>query len=399
MKILFLTNKAPYPLKDGGAIASMAMINSFSNAGHEVTVLSMNTRKHHITPWQIPVEITNKSIIHLVEVPAPITIKGAIINLLFSKLPYNAERFIDKKYSKKLELLLTTHAYDIIQLEGLYLVPYIPVIRKFSKGLISYRSHNIEHEIWERTAKNAKGIKKKYIQNLTRRIIEFEKNAINQYDLLVPITLKDANKLEQMGNTKPMKVVPAGIDLIVDSDHASVSEMNLFFIGSLDWVPNQEGLLWFIEECFPLILLRCPETILKVAGRNAPDWFIKRLIHPQIEFLGEIDDAAEFMEENSVMIVPLFSGSGMRVKIIEGMSHSKAIVTTPIGCEGIGAENGTTIFIAETPEDFSKYVISLLSDREMVISVGELASQFVYQHYNNNRLIEGLADFYQQYLK
>jgi len=253
MKILFLTNKVPFPPKDGGAIASMSMINSFARLGHETTVLAMNTRKHHVTPWEIPDEITNRTIMHLVEVPAPITLIGLFINFFFSKLPYNAERFIDKRYSRKLELLLTTHNYDVIQLEGLYLIPYVPIIRKYSKSLISYRSHNIEHEIWERTTENTSGIKKIYIRDLTHRILKFEKNAINQYDLLVPITAKDASKLEQMGNTKPMIVVPAGIDTDIKINHCPVPEMNLFFIGALDWVPNQEGLLWFIDKCFPLI--------------------------------------------------------------------------------------------------------------------------------------------------
>jgi len=399
MRILFLTNKVPYPPKDGGAIASLAMINSFARAGHETTVLAMNTRKHHITPFQIPEELSNQTIFHLVEVPAPITLKGAMFNFLFSSLPYNAERFIDRKYQKKLELLLKAHSYDVIQLEGLYLAPYIPLIRKLSNSLIVYRSHNIEHEIWERTTENTTGLKKLYLKKLTNRMVKFEKSAINQYDLLVPITLKDSAKLDEMGNKKPSLIVPAGIDMASSYSSDTTVETNLFFIGALDWTPNQEGLLWFIDNCFPLLLDRFPEVRFKIAGRNAPDWFAKRLSHPNIDFLGEIDDAAIFIKQNGVMIVPLFSGSGMRVKIIEGMSHAKPIVTTPIGCEGIDAVNGSTLFIANTPEEFSKYVISLLSDKEKMLSMGQNASRFVNQHYNNTILIAQLAEFYQQYLK
>jgi glycosyltransferase involved in cell wall biosynthesis len=399
MRILFLTNKVPYPPKDGGAIATLAMINSFARAGHETTVLAMNTMKHHITPFQIPEELTNQTIFHLVEVPAPISPQGAMFNFLFSSLPYNAERFIDRKYQKKLELLLKSHSYNVIQLEGLYLMPYIPIIRKFSKSLIVYRSHNIEHEIWERTAGNTVGLKKIYLKALTKRMVKFEKSAINQYDLLVPITIKDAAKLDEMGNKKPSHVVPAGIDMEPTVPMGTTVYKNLFFIGSLDWTPNQEGLLWFIDNCFPLVLDRFPDVRLKVAGRNAPEWFEKRLSHPNIDFIGEIDDAAIFIKQNGVMIVPLFSGSGMRVKIIEGMSHAKPIVTTSVGCEGIDAPNGSTLFIANTPEEFSKYVISLLSDKEKMVSMGQKASRFVYQHYNNTILIAQLAEFYQQYLK
>jgi hypothetical protein len=182
MKLLFLTNKPPYPPKDGGAIATLAMINAFARAGHETTVLAMNTRKHHVTPWDLS-PIDKSTILHLVEVPAQITAKGAIFNFFFSKLPYNAERFIDKKYQNKLLTLLETHSYDIIQIEGLYLLPYVPAIKEVTNSVIVYRSHNIEHEIWQRTTANAKGLRKIYLQHLTRRMMRFEHEVVNQYDL------------------------------------------------------------------------------------------------------------------------------------------------------------------------------------------------------------------------
>ena len=103
MKILFLTNKVPYPPKDGGSIATFSLIKAFSNAGHAVTVMAMNTRKHHITPFDIPKQISSQIIFHLIEVPARVTLKGTIKNFLFSKLPYNAERFIDDNYRHKLD--------------------------------------------------------------------------------------------------------------------------------------------------------------------------------------------------------------------------------------------------------------------------------------------------------
>lgn len=399
MKILFLSNKVPFPPKDGGSIATLAMINSFARAGHETTVLAMNTRKHHITPFEIPEEITSRTIIHLVEVPAKISFIGAMKNFLFSTFPYNAERFIDQKYKDKLELLLTNHEYDIIQLEGLYLIPYIPIIRKSSKSKIVYRSHNIEHEIWERIASNAKGIKKLYLKNLSNRLLAFEKSAIDQYDLLVPITGRDENQLNLLGNSKPSLAIPAGVDLSAKESVPIDFEMNLFSIGALDWAPNQEGLIWFLEKCFPSIIEKFPDVRFKIAGRNAPGWIVEKLSHSQIDYLGEIDDATVFIRQNGIMVVPLLSGSGMRVKIIEGMSNSKPIVTTPVGCEGINCENGKHIFIADNPEEFSKYIISLLEDKELMLKIGKKASEFVFLNYDNQILNEKLVAFYNQYIQ
>jgi polysaccharide biosynthesis protein PslH len=399
MKILFLTNKAPYPPKDGGSIASLAMINSFARAGHETTVLAMNTRKHHITPFEIPNEITSRTIIHLIEVPAPISVLGALKNFLFSSLPYNAERFINQNYRRNLELLLKSHEYDVIQLEGLYLIPYIPTIRKLCKSKIVYRSHNIEHEIWQRVTSHAKGIRKIYLEILSKRLLAFEKSAINQYDLLVPITLRDEHLLNQLGNIKPSLVIPAGVDISTQIDAHANFEMNLFSIGALDWAPNQEGLEWFLEMCFPSILEKFPDIRFKVAGRNAPDWLIEKLKRPRIDFMGEIEDAALFIRQNGIMIVPLLSGSGMRVKIIEGMSNSKAIVTTSVGCEGIAAENGKHIFIADDPAEFSKYVITLLVNKDFMLGTGRKAAEFVFQNYDNRELNRKLAAFYNEHLQ
>jgi polysaccharide biosynthesis protein PslH len=399
MKILFLTNKVPYPPKDGGSIATFSMIKAFANAGHAVTVVSMNTRKHHITPFEIPKQISSQIIFHLIEVPALVTIKGTLQNFLFSKLPYNAERFIDENYRHKLELLLSTHQYDIIQMEGLYLLPYFNTIRKCSSAKIVYRSHNIEHEIWERTASQAKGIKKIYLYNLSQRLQKFEISLINQYDLLIPITQRDEKKLNELGNAKPALTIPAGID-IQDKEPVVKSLRNdLFFIGALDWTPNQEGLIWFLDNCWGEIKRKCPKVLLSVAGRNAPDWFIKILKKHQITYVGEVPNAYQFMKKHGVMIAPLLSGGGMRVKIIEGMSLKKPIVTTPIGCEGIEAENEIDIFIAETPKSYIDYTVRLVKDISLQTSISTNCYKFVRENYSNERLSARLIDFYKTHIQ
>lgn len=147
MRILQVTNKVPYPPNDGGAIACMNLTRGFSLLGHKVIVLAMNTGKHHITVDEIPEAIKDLADFKLVDVPAPISQFSALINLLFSSQPYNAVRFISESFKSELIALLKQEHFDIIQLEGLYVCPYIPVIREHSNAKIVYRAHNIEHEI------------------------------------------------------------------------------------------------------------------------------------------------------------------------------------------------------------------------------------------------------------
>ena len=137
MRILQITNKIPYPTKDGGAIACMNLTRGFSLLGHKVTILSMNTAKHNIALDEIPEPIKDLAEFKLVDVPARIHFISALLNLLFSRKPYNAVRFISRDFKSGLKILLKENKFDVIQLEGLYVCPYIPVIRKYSSAKIS----------------------------------------------------------------------------------------------------------------------------------------------------------------------------------------------------------------------------------------------------------------------
>jgi len=398
MRILQLMNKVPWPPKDGGAIACLNMTKGFSMLGHEVTVLSMNTSKHHIRIKDMPADVRSKADFRLVEVPASINWIEATLNLLFSRLPYNAQRFISDEFTHELAKLLTEKSFDVIQLEGLYLCPYIPVIRKYSKALIAYRAHNIEYEIWERTATLSEGFRSKYLRNLSKRIKRFEISYLNSYDLLVPITDRDGLILDKLGNTKPRHTSQTGIDFASLVPTARKLEFpSLFHIGALDWAPNQEGLIWFFNQCWPKIHQENPDLKFYLAGRNAPEWFERIIKQEGVVYLGEINDAYDFINSKAIMVVPLFSGSGMRIKIIEGMALGKPIVTTDIGTEGIPTENGKNILIANDADRFTDAITQLINDRELSNRIGKSAIGFIQEKFDNLSQAEALIEFYKQH--
>lgn len=399
MKILQLTNKPPYPDRDGGAIAVLSLTRGLARSGHEVTVLSMNTLKHHTDAGQLPEDLRLLADFRFADVPAAISPFAAVRNLVFSKMPYNAVRFVSSDYKKALILLLKEKPFDIIQLEGLYLCPYIPVIRQYSNARVSYRAHNIEHEIWDRTATLSSGMKKWYISSLANRIRKFEISWINRYDLLVPITHRDGEILNRLGNIRPLHVSPTGMDPFSPAGSNTLTEYpSLFHLGSLEWSPNQEGLLWFLSGCWPSLHARWPELKFYIAGRNAPGWLIKKLNLPGIVYEGEVPDAWQFMKSKAVMVVPLLSGSGMRIKIIEGMALRKAIVSTSIGAEGLGVEDGKNIMIADRPEDFVTAIEKLLTNKELFNSIGRESQLFIDKNFDNLALARHLAQFYQNNL-
>jgi len=395
MKILQVTNKVPYPVKDGGAIACMNLARGFSLLGHKVTILAMNTVKHYITLSEIPESVKELADFKLVNVPARISPVSALLNLMFSKKPYNATRFISETFAAELKNVLKENEFDVIQLEGLYVCPYIPVIRENSKAKIIYRAHNIEHEIWSRTAIMAHGLEKWYLKNLSKRIKKFEVQTLNKYDLLVPITGRDGAILNKLGNKKPMHVSQTGIDSsVLIPNSKNLKHPTLFHIGSLEWSPNQEGLIWFFENCWDSIRKKYPDLQFFIAGRNAPAWFQKMLDLPNVVFKGEVADAYEFINSKSIMVVPLFSGSGMRIKIIEGMALGKPIVTTAIGTEGISTTSGENIVVTENADGFVQSISDLIENREYFNKISKNAIEYIHENFDNLSSAGTLIEFY-----
>jgi len=400
MKILQVTNKVPYPVKDGGAIACMNLTRGFSLLGHQVTILAMNTLKHNITLVEIPESVKELAEFKLVNVAARISPVSALLNLVFSNKPYNATRFISDTFAQELKKILQENEFDVVQIEGLYVCPYIPVIRANSKAKIIYRAHNIEHEIWSRTAIMAHGFEKYYLRNMSKRIKKFEIQTLNKYDLLVPITGRDGAILDKLGNKKPSHVSQTGIDSsVLIPNSKNLKHPTLFHIGSLEWSPNQEGLIWFFENCWDAIRERYPDLQFYVAGRNAPPWFQKLLNLPNVVFKGEVADAYEFINSKSIMVVPLFSGSGMRIKIIEGMALGKPIVTTPVGTEGISTTSGENIIVVTNVEGFVQSISDLIENREYFDKISKNAIEYIHENFDNLSSAGALIEFYKKHIE
>ena len=394
MRILIIANKVPYPPKDGGSIATLTLARHFCYLGHDVDILAMNTNKHYFHLETLPTILSDNIRFIGVDTPALISPVEALKNLLFSKKAYIAERFYTEEFKVKLEALLDHNNYDIVQLEGSYIGMYTESIRKHSQAIIAMRAHNLEYEIWERTAQNSIFPKGLYFSNLAKRIKKLEKSQLNSFDAMIPITQRDANTLTSLGCKIPIHVTPTGIDVEeAKMDISKIEYPSIFHIGALDWPPNQEGLMWFFDKIWPLVLEKHPHLQFYLAGRNAPDR-IKTLKIKNLVYLGEVESATEFMNSKAIGVVPLLSGSGMRIKIVEGMALGKTMLTTSLGVEGIPAKDKHEIMIADEPKEFAEKICSLVEDRELFDKIGKNAFNFIHQSFDNKTIAKALIDFY-----
>lgn len=397
IKILQLTKKFPFPLKDGEAIAVSYMAKALNSLGAELTLLSMNTSKHPFDISQLPSTFNHYKSIHLVDIDNRVKVLDAFLNL-FSAKSYHIERFISPEFSEKIIDILKNNHFDIVHLETLYMAPYIEIIRKNSDAKIVMRSHNVEHEIWKRIADNtALGAKKFYLKLLSKRLENFEISSLNEYDLMLAITNRDLDFFKSLGLETQSIVAPIGLDLedYPENNLIKSAERDFCFIGSLDWLPNIEGVQWLLKEVWPKVLEKAPDAELHIAGRNTPDWLMNLEIKG-LKVHGEVPDAIDFISKHRTVLVPLLSGSGMRVKILEGMASSRLVISTALGLEGINAADEQEVLIADDAESFSDAILKAYNDKKLADRIGKSAREFIQSNFDNKKIAALVLDEYKK---
>lgn len=383
-------------MKDGESLAIVHLAKSLRDLGHEVVLLAMNTSKHPAQTAEIEAAEKIYSAVETVEIDNRLKVLPALQNL-FSEKSYHIQRFESQGFAKKLERLLLDGDFEIVQLETPYLAPYLPEIRRFSDAKIVMRAHNVEHEIWERMAENAPFFKKWYLQKITPRLRDFEIDNLNRYDFLAAISERDVEQFQNLGMIIDSEVLPIGLDCSEYlPDFGSFSRpLSLSFIGSLDWMPNLEGLRWFLDEIWkPILSEKFPALELHIAGRNTPAW-LKNLNLKNVRVHGEVADSKKFINQHSMMIVPLLSGSGMRAKILEGMALGKVCLTTSVGLEGIPARNRQEILVADSPEAFAQQIFFAVEQPEKIKKIGKAARKFCEENYDNSLIGKKLVQIYE----
>ncbi len=398
MRVLFLCNKSPFPAREGGPMAMNSLIEGLIQAGHQVKVLAVNSEKYNVREDEIPESYRKETGIELVDIDLRIKPLDAFLNL-FTTQSYHIERFISADFTIKVREVLQRQKFDVVQLETLFMAPYIATIREYSKARIVLRAHNIEHLIWKRLSQQARNpLKKWYLAHLTRTLKRYELKTLGMVDGIAAITRKDAAFFRGLTAT-PVVDIPFGI-LLPPLLPENVVKRNpsFFHIGSMNWMPNEEGIKWFVQEVWPQIISKHPELVYNLAGRYMPAW-LKTGIKPQLVVVGEVDDAAAFVAQHDVAIVPLLSGSGIRIKIIEAMAAGKTVITTEIGAEGILYQNNHNILIANTKLDFVNAVSRIINKPGLYHEIGANARKLIEEVYDKKQIVRRLLIFYENIQK
>ncbi|MBZ0244300.1 MAG: glycosyltransferase family 4 protein [Bacteroidales bacterium] len=394
MRILFLCNKSPYPAREGGPIAMKSLIDGLLAAGHQVKVLAVNSEKYQVNPDEIPEEFLQQTDIELVDLDLRIRPFGALMAFLKNE-SYHVKRFISKDFKRKLLEVLQASTFDIVQLETVFMMPYVADIREHTRAPIVLRAHNIEHLIWKRIARQTKFPPKKlYLHHLSKTLRTFELESLNKVDGIAAITRKDAAFFRGLTNSSTIDI-PYALEPAKFAPAFKVARKPLFFhLGAMNWIPNQEGISWFLEKVWPLVIKKKPEARFVLAGRFMPDWLLQYKA-PGIEVVGEVNDASEFVRKHDIAVVPLLSGSGIRIKIIEAMALGKTVLTTTIGAEGINYVDMKELFIADNAEKMAAIMVQLHESPALAEKTGRSARHLVQDLHDSSKVVERLLLFYE----
>ncbi len=398
MKILMICNKSPFPPREGGPIAMNMIVEGLISEGHQVKVLAVNSFKYTINLDDIPTDYRKKTEIELIDVDLRIKPLAAFLNL-FTGRSYHVERFISSNFRKRLVEVLQANTFDIVQMETIFVAPYLETVRANSNAKVVLRAHNIEYLIWSRIADTTRNpLKRRYLRHLANTLKRYEHTMLSRFDGIAAITVKDAEYFSgqlAVGSWQ-LAAIPFGIDLDNFPPPVPAQDpVSLFSIGAMNWIPNAEGVRWFLLHVWPEIHKEFPKLKYYLAGREMPEWMLQ-MSFPNVEVLGEVPDARDFIDAHGIMIVPLLSGSGIRIKIIEGMAAGKPVLSTLIGAEGINCANGKNIMIANAPCEFIDMISLCISDMARCKRLGEEARKLIETHYDRRIIIQKLITFYKQ---
>ena len=297
---------------------------------------------------------------------------------LFSQYPITVLNDFDPELQSTIRGLLQEQSFDLLICD--FLQPSLNVLGKVEIPTILFQ-HNVEAEIPYRHFLHAPSWLKWFWRNQWKKMEQFERQACDSFDGVITVSEHDRKLLVDRSRNAQIFPIPTGVDLTYFSPSAeNKAHLELVFTGSLDWLPNEDAILYFANEILPLLKRELSSLVVTIVGRNPSSTLLEQTqAHSEIQVVGRVPDIRPYVHSHKVYIIPLRIGGGTRIKAYEAMAMGKAVVSTTIGMEGLPVSHNKNVLLADTPEEFSRSILELLSNETKREELGNAARAFVEQ--------------------
>lgn len=367
----------PYPATDGGKIVTYNTLKYLNELGIKNIILTFCSMEKIINS-----ELNKIAKVYYVKKNTNNRILDAMLNI-FSLVPYNMYKYIDNDIYRKIDYIMLNNKIDIVYVDHLHMAIYSKYIRKKYPNIkIILRQHNVETVIMERFYKEQKNKVIKaysYIQFLKLR--RYESKIAEYFNLILTLTDEDRYRLLKMTSNNNIKTIPAGVDKNLYCSSTLQSNNSIVFLGTMNWLPNEDGICWFVDSVFNKIENKNKDVKLYIVGKN-PTRKVQNLRRKNIIVTGFVEDDREYIDKAAIFIVPLRIGGGMRIKILNAMSMKKCIVSTSVGAEGIDVVKNEEIIIEDDPNKIADKILECLRDIPYRKLIGENARKKIIKKYS-----------------
>jgi polysaccharide biosynthesis protein PslH len=381
--ILWLKTEFLHPLDRGGRIRTYGMLREVAKR-HRVTYLTLDDGKSASDALERAREYSERAI----RVPfktAPRNSPRFYAELLAnvaSPLPYAVSKYRVQAFTDAVHHAVREHKPDVVVCD--FLAPAVNVSTALPVPSVLFQ-HNVESRIWRRhteVARNA--IARVFFGSQHARMRRFEAQACRMFDHVIAVSDDDARELREDFGVPSVTAVPTGVDAEYFAPMPVERDRNeIVFTGAMDWMPNVDGIQWFVREILPLVQARRPDVRLTIVGRSpAPSIRALSETNPSITVTGTVDDIRPYLARAGAVIVPLRVGGGTRLKIYEAMGMNCPIVSTTIGAEGLPVRDGEHLHIRDTPAELADACVATLADANASAALGTRAGDYVRQHFS-----------------
>ena len=394
MKILWLKTELLHPVDKGGKIRTYHLLKHLKS-DHHVTYLTLDDGS---APPDA-VELANEYCHELIRIPHATREKfstGFYAELglnLASSLPYAIRKYKSSAMTAAIRECVAKNDFDVIICD--FLAPAVNLPRALQCPVVLFQ-HNVEAAIWRRhfeVQKNA--AKRMYLRWQWLKMQRFEGTICRRVERVIAVSEADAETMENDYGVEKVFPIPTGVDVefFRPNPTVAVRPNSLVFTGSMDWLPNEDGINYFNDEILPLIKQSIPDVSLTIVGRN-PSRKLLDLAQrdSSIVVTGRVDDVRPYMEQAAAYIVPLRIGGGTRLKIYEAMGMEKPVISTTVGAEGLPLRDGVELVLRDTPQAFADAVVKILTDTDFATHLSKNAAQLVRQNFGWARVSTIMAE-------